>query len=70
MTAAYQPTLLTSVIPLRMQRQHLKQPILDSAAEIRLQSLHSNVAKWFWTLVPGLVSIVFLPLVLLEKPEE
>jgi hypothetical protein len=53
-----------------MLRQHRKLPISDSVAEIRWQSLRSKRAKLFWTLVPALASIVFLPLVLSAKAEE
>ena len=68
--AARQLAQATLAILLKIQRQHLKQPILDSAAEIRLQSLHSKMAKLSWILVRELALIVFLPLVLLAKPEE
>ena len=70
MIAALQLTQPISVILRKIQRQHLKLPILDSAAEIRWQSLHSKKVKSFWILGPVPASIVFLPLVLSEKAEE
>ena len=69
MIAAHQLTQPISVIPLKMQRQHLKLQILDSAAEIHWRSLHSKKVKSFWILGPVPASIVFLLLVLSEKAE-
>src|SRR5262249_28647489 len=70
MTVARRLTRLLSATPLMTPQRHRKLPISDLVAEIRWRSLRSERVKLFWILVLALASIVFLPLVLLEKAEK
>jgi hypothetical protein len=70
MIAVRQLTQPISATPLRIQRQLPRLPILDLAAEIRWRLRRFEKVRWFWTWVQALASIVFLPLVLSERPEE